>query len=111
MAASSGRSRWRILSGSGSAVWRDFSAVVLDRGGGDGVVSGAGVSAGACLSRERGSGRICICSLVILPFWTSFLIRTYAWMFLLRDTGLINTALFRLRGFMIRCRCCITMAR
>ena len=32
-------------------------------------------------------------SLVMLPFWTSFLIRTYAWMFLLRDTGLINTAL------------------
>ena len=32
-------------------------------------------------------------SLVILPFWTSFLIRTYAWKFLLRDTGLINTAL------------------
>ncbi len=31
--------------------------------------------------------------LVILPFWTSFLIRTYAWIFLLRDTGLINTAL------------------
>ncbi|MBY0505902.1 MAG: ABC transporter permease [Bryobacteraceae bacterium] len=31
--------------------------------------------------------------LVMLPFWTSFLIRTYAWMFLLRDTGLINTAL------------------
>jgi spermidine/putrescine transport system permease protein len=32
-------------------------------------------------------------SLVILPFWTSFLIRTYAWMFLLRDSGLINTVL------------------
>jgi spermidine/putrescine transport system permease protein len=32
-------------------------------------------------------------SLVILPFWTSFLVRTYAWMFLLRDTGLINTFL------------------
>ncbi|MGD1096046.1 MAG: ABC transporter permease [Bryobacteraceae bacterium] len=32
-------------------------------------------------------------SLVILPFWTSLLIRTYAWMFLLRDTGLINTVL------------------
>jgi spermidine/putrescine transport system permease protein len=31
--------------------------------------------------------------LVILPFWTSFLVRTYAWMFLLRDTGLINSAL------------------
>jgi spermidine/putrescine transport system permease protein len=31
--------------------------------------------------------------LVMLPFWTSFLVRTYAWMFLLRDTGMINTAL------------------
>jgi spermidine/putrescine transport system permease protein len=32
-------------------------------------------------------------NLVMLPFWTSFLVRTYAWMFILRDTGLINTAL------------------
>jgi len=31
--------------------------------------------------------------LVMVPFWTSFLVRTYAWLFLLRDTGLINTAL------------------
>ena len=30
--------------------------------------------------------------LVMLPFWTSFLVRTYAWIFLLRDTGLCNTA-------------------
>jgi spermidine/putrescine transport system permease protein len=34
--------------------------------------------------------------LVVLPFWTSFLVRTYAWIFLLRDTGLINTVLSRL---------------
>src|SRR5260370_14554484 len=27
------------------------------------------------------------------PFWTSFLVRTYAGIFLLRDTGLFNTAL------------------
>lgn len=33
---------------------------------------------------------------VVLPFWTSFLIRTYAWIFLLRDTGLINAILIRL---------------
>jgi spermidine/putrescine transport system permease protein len=31
--------------------------------------------------------------LVMVPFWTSFLVRTYAWMFLLRDTGLFNSAL------------------
>ncbi|MGQ9917438.1 MAG: ABC transporter permease [Bryobacteraceae bacterium] len=34
-------------------------------------------------------------ALVMLPFWTSLLIRTYAWMFLLRDTGLVNTLLMR----------------
>jgi len=34
--------------------------------------------------------------LVMLPFWTSFLVRTYAWIFLLRDTGLINTVLERI---------------
>ncbi len=31
--------------------------------------------------------------LVILPFWTNFLVRTYSWMILLRDSGLINTLL------------------
>ncbi len=31
--------------------------------------------------------------LSVLPFWTSFLLRTYAWMFLLRTEGFINTLL------------------
>ena len=34
--------------------------------------------------------------LVVLPFWTSFLVRTYAMMFLLRDTGLVNSVLIAL---------------
>jgi len=34
--------------------------------------------------------------LVVLPFWTSFLVRTFAMIFLLRDTGLINSALLGL---------------
>src|SRR5258708_7675684 len=34
--------------------------------------------------------------LVLLPFWTSFLVRTYAWLFILRDTGLLNTVLMSL---------------
>jgi spermidine/putrescine transport system permease protein len=34
--------------------------------------------------------------LVVLPFWTSFLVRTFAVIFLLRDTGLVNTVLLRL---------------
>lgn len=32
-------------------------------------------------------------NLVMLPFFTSLLVRTYAWVFLLRDTGLFNTVL------------------
>lgn len=32
-------------------------------------------------------------NLVMLPFWTSFLVRLYAWIFLLRDTGLVNSVL------------------
>ena len=31
--------------------------------------------------------------LVILPFWTSFLIRVYAWMGILKDEGLLNSLL------------------
>jgi spermidine/putrescine transport system permease protein len=31
--------------------------------------------------------------LVILPFWTSLLVRMYAWIFMLRDEGLLNLAL------------------
>ena len=45
---------------------------------------------------RAGSRKNIYLQLVMLPFWTSFLVRTYAWMFLLRDTGLINTALQKL---------------
>jgi spermidine/putrescine transport system permease protein len=42
---------------------------------------------------RSGSRKTLLLNLVMLPFWTSFLIRIYAWMFLLRDTGLVNTLL------------------
>ena len=34
--------------------------------------------------------------LVMIPFWTNFLVRTYAWMFILRTEGLLNTILLKL---------------
>jgi len=34
--------------------------------------------------------------LVMIPFWTNFLVRTYAWILILRDTGLINHGLMSL---------------
>jgi spermidine/putrescine transport system permease protein len=45
------------------------------------------------ISRASDRAKGLYLNLVILPFWTSFLVRTYAWMFLLRDTGFINTIL------------------
>jgi putrescine transport system permease protein len=45
------------------------------------------------IARARPRRRNVLLMLVILPFWTSFLIRVYAWMILLRPTGLINGAL------------------
>jgi putative spermidine/putrescine transport system permease protein len=33
---------------------------------------------------------------VLVPFWSSLLVRTYAWEFILRDTGVINRALLGL---------------
>lgn len=45
---------------------------------------------------RAGSRRNLYLQLVLLPFWTSFLVRTYAWLFILRDTGLLNTILLRL---------------
>ena len=34
--------------------------------------------------------------LVMIPFWTNFLVRTYAWMVILRDKGVINSLLMQI---------------
>jgi putative spermidine/putrescine transport system permease protein len=43
------------------------------------------------LVRPRVAGLLLIA--VLVPFWSSLLVRTYAWQVLLRDTGIINTTL------------------
>jgi spermidine/putrescine transport system permease protein len=45
------------------------------------------------ISRYGGRHKALLLILVMLPFWTSYLIRTYAWIILLRDNGVVNTAL------------------
>jgi spermidine/putrescine transport system permease protein len=35
-------------------------------------------------------------TLVMIPFWTNFLVRTYAWILILRADGLVNSVLLRL---------------
>ena len=45
------------------------------------------------IARAPGVWRNLLLFLVILPFWTSFLIRVYAWIALLQPSGLINRLL------------------
>ena len=48
------------------------------------------------IARARSTTRNLLLLLVILPFWTSFLLRVYAWMGMLSNQGMINKALFAL---------------
>ena len=45
------------------------------------------------ISRYGGRRKVLLLILVMLPFWTSYLVRTYAWMIILRDNGVLNGAL------------------
>jgi spermidine/putrescine transport system permease protein len=42
------------------------------------------------ISRYGGRRKLLLLILVMLPFWTSWVIRTYAWMIILRDNGVVN---------------------
>src|SRR6266550_5816860 len=45
------------------------------------------------IARAPGAWRQLLLFLIILPFWTSFLIRVYAWIALLQPSGLVNRLL------------------
>jgi spermidine/putrescine transport system permease protein len=45
------------------------------------------------ISRYGGRRKVLLIVLVMLPFWTSWVIRTYAWMIILRDNGVVNGVL------------------
>jgi spermidine/putrescine transport system permease protein len=45
------------------------------------------------ISRYGGRQKVLLIILVMLPFWTSYLIRTYSWIILLRDNGVVNSLL------------------
>lgn len=45
------------------------------------------------IARAQPGLRNALLLLVIIPFWTNFLVRTYAWMIILRQEGLLNLAL------------------
>jgi spermidine/putrescine transport system permease protein len=46
-----------------------------------------------CIGRARETVRQRLLLLLMVPFWTSFLIRTYAWITILKQEGLLNSLL------------------
>jgi len=48
------------------------------------------------IARASSNWRNTLLLLIVLPFWTSFLVRVYAWIGLLRNNGLINNTLMAL---------------
>jgi len=57
---------------------------------------GIGFPVALAIARSRGAARDLWLLLVILPFWTSFLLRVYAWIGLLKSDGVINNLLLAL---------------
>ena len=46
------------------------------------------------MSRARERSQKIMMILIMIPMWMNFLIRTYAWMTILQDTGILNSFLF-----------------
>jgi spermidine/putrescine transport system permease protein len=49
-----------------------------------------------CLARASRPWQLILLTLVMVPFWTNFLVRTYAWVLILRADGILNGLLIRL---------------
>jgi putrescine transport system permease protein len=89
----------------------NYRALVADSLYFDAYLSSLGIAAASTLltllvafpfalamARSKREWRPFLIGLAAAPFWTSFLIRVYAWIALLKDEGLINNALLAL-GF------------
>ncbi len=70
-------------------LWRSFYIAVISTA----ICLLIGYPMAYILSRMRPTVRNILSVLFILPMWMNFLLRTYAWMSLLENTGLINTFL------------------
>jgi spermidine/putrescine transport system permease protein len=50
------------------------------------------------IARQNARWRTILLFLILIPFWTNFLVRTYAWMVILNNTGLVNTVVTSMGG-------------
>ncbi len=62
-----------------------------------GVCLGAGYPVAYLIGRADPKWRNLLLMAVMVPFWTSFLIRTYAWVTILKSEGLLNSLLIQMQ--------------
>ncbi len=70
-------------------LWRSFSAAITSTV----ICLMLGYPFAYYLARYQPRWRSVLLLLVVVPFWTNFLIRTYAWILILRTEGLLNSFL------------------
>lgn len=49
-----------------------------------------------CMARASRQWQLILLTLVMIPFWTNFLVRTYAWVLIFRADGILNSLLIQL---------------
>lgn len=60
------------------------------------IILPIGYGIALAIARAPAPCRPALVALVVLPFWTSFLVRVYAWIAILKEDGWLNQALFAL---------------
>ena len=85
----------------------------LDRlfGAHHGICLAMGYPVAYFIGRAPERWRNLLLMLVMVPFWTSFLIRTYAWVTILKNEGLLNSLLIQSGSSRSRSRCSTRPAR
>jgi len=72
---------------------RAYLSSILYAAGTTGLCLLLGYPMAYAIARAPKAWRVTLLMMVILPFWTSFLLRVYAWIGLLKGNGFINNAL------------------
>ncbi|MDP4024817.1 ABC transporter permease subunit [Methylobacterium sp. NEAU 140] len=65
-------------------------------GGATALLAALGVPLAYALARAPARRQPFLVALIVVPFWTSFLIRVYAWIAILKQEGLLNLVLLKL---------------
>jgi len=60
------------------------------------ICAAVGFPLAYCMARASRQWQLILLTLVMIPFWTNFLVRTYAWVLIFRADGILNTVLINL---------------